>query len=205
LREIEQVLKKLPEYPLETQPPREMIFRSLRSIEPKKVKVLILGQDPYPTPGDATGHAFSIVRKGKRVPPSLSNIFRELRSDGFHVDDTKAGSLGRWVEQGVLLLNTSLTVKEGKPNSHKTFWNGFVGLVVERLGQQGIKYVALLWGSNASSYKTLIEKNGGICLTAPHPSPLSAHTGFFGCGHFKKANKILKRLGKKSIDWSLTS
>ncbi len=183
-------------------PAKENIFNALCSTPYHKVKILLLGQDPYHGPGQAHGLAFS-VQPGTAFPPSLQNIFKEIRQDlGLPFPET--GCLSPWAEQGVLLLNTVLTVREGEANSHKKLgWTTFTDSVISALDRREDPVIFLLWGANAKEKLPLITNSRHYILSAPHPSPLSASRGFFGCRHFSKANTILERLGKEPIDWQL--
>ncbi|MBQ6933811.1 MAG: uracil-DNA glycosylase, partial [Clostridia bacterium] len=165
------------------------------------VKVVILGQDPYHGVNQAHGLSFS-VQHGVAAPPSLVNIFKELHDDiGFEIPDH--GNLLKWAQNGVLLLNTVLTVREGKPNSHKGMgWEIFTDTVITHLNSREKPMVFLLWGANARSKKKLITNPNHLILETVHPSPLSAYNGFFGCRHFSKAKAFLQKNGT-DIDWSL--
>ncbi len=178
------------------------IFNAFKYTPYSNVKVVILGQDPYHNVGQAHGLAFS-VQPDVDIPPSLKNIFKEMHDDiGFTIPDN--GCLTRWAENGVFLLNTSLTVRAHSPNSHKNIgWETFTDNIISELNDRNDPIVFLLWGSNARSKAKLITNDKHLVLQAPHPSPLSAYNGFFGCKHFSKANDFLKSIGK-SIDWSLT-
>lgn len=183
-------------------PPRDKVFSALKLTDFDDVKVVILGQDPYHMQGQAHGVAFSVL-PGVQTPPSLQNIYKEIVSDigGFIPDN---GYLVPWAKQGVLLLNTVLTVCEGSPNSHKNLgWETFTDSVIKSLNNSKHKIVFLLWGNNAKMKINLIDKTKHSILTAPHPSPLSAHSGFFGCKHFSKTNAILKENGLKEINWQI--
>lgn len=180
-------------------PPMENIFSALNAIKFEDVKVVIIGQDPYHEPNQAHGLAFS-VQDGISLPPSLENIYKEIKSD-LGIDCQKTGNLSRWARQGVLLLNTSLTVRRGQANSHRgKGWEIFTEHIIELLSKREDPMVFMLWGSNAQAF---IPKIGSqhLVLKAPHPSPLSAYRGFFGCQHFSKANKFLEEHGKTPIDW----
>jgi uracil-DNA glycosylase len=182
-------------------PEKEKIYNALKLTPPDKVRVVILGQDPYINPGEAHGLAFS-VEQG-RIPPSLRNIYKELNA-GAGVDIPKTGSLVSWAEQGVLLLNTVLTAEAGKSNSHaKKGWEKFTDAVIKFLGKKENPVVFMLWGKNAQSKEIFITNPGHLILKAAHPSPLSAHNGFFGCGHFSRANKFLADNALKSINWGI--
>jgi len=178
------------------------IFNALRATSFSDTKVVILGQDPYHGAGQAHGMCFS-VKRGVEPPPSLKNIFKELIADvGIAVPEH--GELTCWAKQGVLLLNTALTVREGQPNSHKgKGWEIFTDTVIQKLNQKTTPVVFLLWGNNAKAKATLITNPIHVLLQAPHPSPLSAHYGFFGCKHFSKANAILEQNGLTPIDWTV--
>lgn len=178
------------------------IFSALKATSYSDVKVVILGQDPYHEPGQAHGMCFS-VKPGVTPPPSLLNIFKELSTDlGCYESDN--GYLMPWAKQGVLLLNTTLTVRQGMANSHRgKGWEQFTNSVIKTLSDRDEPIVFLLWGSNAREKVELIDTNKHFCLEAPHPSPLSAHRGFFGCKHFSKANEILISLIKSPIDWQI--
>ena len=178
------------------------IFNALKYTPYNKAKVLILGQDPYHEPGQAHGLAFS-VKKGTEPPPSLKNIYKELSTDVGFVPPLH-GELTKWAEQGVLLLNTSLTVRRSQANSHRgKGWEIFTDRVIELLNQREPPMVFMLWGNNAKAKAPLITNPRHLVLTAPHPSPLSAFSGFFGCKHFSKCNDFLKNNGIEPIDWSL--
>lgn len=178
------------------------IFNALKYTPYEKAKVLILGQDPYHEPNQAHGLAFS-VKKGVEPPPSLKNIYKELSSDiGFTAPPH--GELTKWAEQGVLLLNTSLTVRRSQANSHRgKGWEIFTDRVIELLNERESPMVFMLWGNNAKAKAPLITNSRHLILTAAHPSPLSAHNGFFGCKHFSKCNKFLTENGIAPVDWSL--
>lgn len=181
-------------------PPYDLIFRALNMIEYQDVKVVILGQDPYHGDGQANGVAFA-VNAGVEIPPSLVNIYKEIESD-IGVVMPQSGTLLGWEQQGVLLLNTSLTVRKAQPQSHAGFgWQIFTDAIISALSNREKPLVFMLWGSNAIAKKTLIGGNHYI-LTSPHPSPLSAYRGFFGCKHFSKANEFLSAQGSLAIDWS---
>lgn len=182
-------------------PPREQIFEALRRTALKDTKVVILGQDPYHGPGQAHGLAFSVER-GTRIPPSLRNIHRELQSD-LGIPSPAHGSLEAWADGGVLLLNTVLTVEEGKPLSHKGLgWEILTGRILEVLSAQPVPMVFLLWGAAAREKTPIIAPHHGVFL-APHPSPLSASRGFFGVRPFSRANAFLEAAGRTPVDWRL--
>lgn len=178
------------------------IFNALRYTAYKDVKVVIIGQDPYHGINQAHGLCFS-VKPGVQKPPSLVNIFKELNSDlGLPIPEN--GCLIPWAKQGVLLLNTILTVREGKPMSHKGYgWETFTDEVLKALNQREKPIIFLLWGTPAKIKGNLINNKHHFILQAPHPSPLSAYYGFFGCKHFSKANEILESIGEKPIDWRI--
>ena len=179
------------------------IFNRLKYTPYADVKVVILGQDPYHEPGQAHGLSFS-VQKGVALPPSLVNIYKEI-SDEFGVRMPRdCGCLTDWAKQGVLLLNATLTVRAHRANSHsKRGWQIFTDNVIKKLNEREKPVVFMLWGSNARSKKTFINADRHLVLECAHPSPLSAYRGFFGCGHFIKANEFLARHGEKPIDWTI--
>lgn len=181
-------------------PPSGKIFNAFDLTAPDEVKVVILGQDPYPTAGNAMGLSFS-VPKGVMRPPSLVNIMQEIESNLGHKSIIEGGDLTPWAEQGVLLLNTVMTVVEGMPNSHKNKgWETFTDCVISYLNELDTEIVFLLWGNNAIAKKKLLTNPDHLVLTAPHPSPLSAYQGFYGCKHFSKANEYLEQFDHH-IDW----
>lgn len=183
-------------------PPQKDIFNSIKLTPFSEVKVVIIGQDPYHGANQAHGLAFS-VQPGIAVPPSLQNIFLELKND-LGCTTPKNGCLEAWAKQGVLLLNTVLTVEAGKPQSHaKIGWEQFTNKVIESLNEHPQGIVFLLWGSPAQQKSQIINPFKHRILTAPHPSPLSAHRGFLGCKHFSKANVLLKEMGRAEINWQL--
>jgi uracil-DNA glycosylase len=183
-------------------PPGKYIFNAFNTTPFNKVKVVILGQDPYHNPGQAHGLSFS-VPSGVAPPPSLINIFKELQQD-LGINSPNHGNLEKWAKQGVLLLNASLTVEASKPMSHsKIGWHIFTDAVIKTISLHSEGVVFLLWGSFAKTKQELIDTSKHLILTAAHPSPLSAYNGFFGCGHFSKTNKWLTDHGIKPIDWEL--
>ena len=191
------------EYATETvYPERENIFHALDLTPLQSVKAVILGQDPYHEPGQAHGLAFS-VPEGIDVPPSLKNIFEEIRSE-YDCCTPKSGNLEQWAKQGVLLLNTVLTVRAHEANSHAGHgWEIFTDVVLEQLGQQKQPIVFMLWGNPAQKKERLIRGAGHLILKTSHPSPLSVYRGFRGCGHFRACNDFLIRHGFEPIDWTL--
>lgn len=183
-------------------PPMYDIFNALRYTPYENVKAVILGQDPYHEPGQAHGLAFS-VKKGVMPPPSLKNIYKELNDD-LGVTAPSNGELTDWAKQGVLLLNTVLTVRRGQANSHRgKGWETFTDSVIRLLNDKSEPLVFLLWGGNAKSKLPLLTNPNHLVLTAAHPSPLSAFSGFFGCRHFSKANAYLQQKGVAPIDWQI--
>jgi len=178
------------------------IFNAFRYTDYDDVKAVILGQDPYHEPGQAHGMAFS-VKPGVSIPPSLQNIYKELQTSlDCYIPNN--GYLVKWAEQGVLLLNTTLTVRSGNANSHsQQGWQIFTDNVIRKLSDRAEPIVFILWGSNARRKAEIIDRSRHFILEAPHPSPLSAYRGFFGCNHFAKTNEILINLGKTPIDWQI--
>lgn len=186
-------------------PPRDMVFRALNTCPLDQVKVVILGQDPYHGPGQAMGLSFSVPRTCRPLPPSLLNIFKEAKADLGWAAMPAHGDLSGWATQGVLLLNASLSVRQGEANSHAgQGWEALTDGAVRELSQRGRRGVVfLLWGKSAAAKKDLIAGGRGHhVLTTVHPSPLSANRGFFGCKHFSKANQLLAAQGDVPIDWS---
>ncbi len=183
-------------------PPGSRIFAALDECPVDNVKAVIIGQDPYHNPGQANGLCFSVA-DGVQPPPSLVNIFQELQND-LGIPKPQSGNLEKWAKQGVLLLNASLTVRAHQAASHSQIgWQQFTDTLIARLSEQKENLVFLLWGSFAIRKKTLIApERGHLILEAPHPSPLSAYRGFFGCRHFSKANAYLKSKGIQEIDWT---
>ncbi|WP_394238512.1 uracil-DNA glycosylase [Pseudomonas anguilliseptica] len=183
-------------------PPGSLIFNALNSTPLAQTKVVIIGQDPYHGPGQAHGLCFS-VQPGVKTPPSLVNIYKELKRD-LNIDIPDHGNLQHWAEQGVLLLNTSLTVEHGIAGSHaKIGWQTFTDKVIEVVSQQQERLVFLLWGAHAQSKEKLIDVSKHLVLKSVHPSPLSAHRGFIGNGHFSRTNKFLQQHELSPIDWRL--
>ena len=202
-RNIREFLKK--EYSTYTvYPSMYDIFNAFRFTPYGKVKAVLLGQDPYHEPGQAHGLCFS-VKKGIPAPPSLVNIFKEMKSD-LGIDPPEDGDLTKWAERGVLLLNTTLTVRRGQANSHRNCgWTAFTDGVIQKLSARETPMVFLLWGGNARAKKPLIDGKKHLVLECAHPSPLSCYNGFFGCRHFSKTNAFLKENGLGEIDWKLTN
>ena len=183
-------------------PPREDIFNALKASDYAATKVVILGQDPYHEPGQAHGMCFS-VQKGVKIPPSLVNIYKELEAD-LGVKPVHHGYLQEWADQGVLLLNTSLTVRRAQANSHRgKGWEQFTDAVIAALNARPEPIVFLLWGANARSKEALITAPQHFILSGAHPSPLSAWNGFFGGGYFSKANRFLELTGQTPVQWQL--
>ncbi|MFA5562069.1 MAG: uracil-DNA glycosylase [Eubacteriales bacterium] len=181
-------------------PPMQDIFSAFRYTPYGGTKALILGQDPYHQPGQAHGLCFS-VRAGVPLPPSLQNIFKELRDDA-GVLPPPSGELTAWAKEGVLLLNTTLTVRQGQPMSHAgQGWEILTDHVIRLLDQSSQPVVFLLWGSHARAKKALVQNPRHLVLEAVHPSPLSAYQGFFGCRHFSKTNDFLRESGREPINW----
>ncbi len=183
-------------------PPSDDIFNALHLTPLKDVKVLILGQDPYHEPNQAHGLSFS-VKPGNDAPPSLVNIYKELNDDlGCYVPNN--GYLKKWADQGVLLLNTVLTVRAHQAASHqKRGWEQFTDAIIRAVNEQDRPIVYMLWGKPAQSKIPMLTNPKHLVLTAPHPSPLSAYRGFFGCKHFSKANEFLIQNGAEPIDWQI--
>lgn len=184
-------------------PPANLIFNAFNLTPFSKLKVVILGQDPYHNEGEAMGLSFS-VPKGKKIPPSLKNIYKELEDD-LGIPQSTNGDLTKWAKQGVLLLNAILSVEKNKPTSHKDFgWQNFTDGVIKAISKNANVIIFLLWGNFAKSKRALIDTNKHFILEAAHPSPL-ARSGFSGCRHFSKTNAILTQLYKETIDWNLNS
>jgi uracil-DNA glycosylase len=208
MKELELFLSRERQAGAEVYPPFDQIFSAFCQMPFEGVEVVIMGQDPYHGEGQAHGLSFS-VSKGVTPPPSLVNIFKELRDDlGLQIPSH--GCLVDWARQGVLLLNATLTVRAGEPKSHYgKGWEQFTDRVVQLLCERKDPLVFLLWGKSALEKFEHIQGIGEDCphlvLTAPHPSPFSAHTGFFGCKHFSKTNQFLKKVGKKEINWTIES
>ena len=182
-------------------PPAEDIFNALHFTPLSEVKVLILGQDPYHNEHQAHGLSFSVLPDQKEIPPSLQNIYKELQDDlGCYIPNN--GYLKKWADQGVLLLNTVLTVRAHQANSHQgKGWEEFTDAVIRRLNDEREHIVFMLWGAYAQKKGAFIDRTRHCVLTAPHPSPLSADRGFFGCKHFSKANAYFRSKGLAEIEW----
>lgn len=181
-------------------PPPKLIFNALELCPFESIQVVMLGQDPYHGRGQAHGLSFS-VPEGVKVPPSLKNIYKEIQND-IGKEMPIDGNLERWAKQGVLLLNATLTVEEGAPGSHQGLgWERFTDAIIEKISKEKEGVVFLLWGNYARAKKTLIDTGKHLVLESPHPSPFSAHTGFFGCQHFSQTNEYLTKHQQKEIDW----
>lgn len=182
-------------------PEGKNIFRAFELCPFEDVKVVIIGQDPYHGPKQANGLCFS-VNNEMLLPPSLQNIYKEIETD-LKVERPTKGNLDNWARQGVLLLNATLTVRANTPGSHQNQgWEEFTNAVIKAISDKKENIVFLLWGKYAQDKGTIINSKNHHVLTAPHPSPFSAHSGFFGCKHFSKTNKYLKSISKETIDWS---
>ncbi|HEA8087639.1 TPA: uracil-DNA glycosylase [Campylobacter coli] len=182
-------------------PPANLTFNAFNLTPLDGLKIVLLGQDPYHQPNQAMGLSFS-VPYGVKIPPSLLNIYKELKTD-LDIEPSKSGDLSSWAKQGILLLNSILSVEAGKPASHSSWgWQEFSDAVISKLSLEKSGLIFMLWGNYAKSKKALIDTNKHFILEAAHPSPL-ARTGFLGCKHFSKANEILRNLGKNPINWKL--
>ena len=184
-------------------PPSEDIFNAFHFTPLSKVKVLLLGQDPYHNVNQAHGLSFSVLPQQKDIPPSLQNSYKELNTDlGCYIPNN--GYLKKWADQGVLLLNTVLTVRAHQANSHQgKGWEQFTDAIIRAVNEQDRPVVYFLWGKPAQSKIKMLNNDKHLVLTAPHPSPLSAYRGFFGCKHFSKANDFLQKNGLEPIDWQI--
>lgn len=183
-------------------PQNHDIFNAFKQTPFADIKVVIMGQDPYHGPNQAHGLCFS-VKKGIKKPPSLVNIFKEIHRD-LNIDIPEHGCLDSWAKQGVLLLNESLTVEDGQAASHQSWgWSTFIHQVLSLINEYSTGTIFLLWGSHAQKHSALIDSNKHHILKSSHPSPLSAHRGFLGCGHFSTTNELLKQQGKKQINWAI--
>ena len=190
------------EHPGKIYPPPEQVFAALNKVDYDDIKVLLVGQDPYHGPGQAHGLSFSVA-KGQSKPPSLRNIFKELESDT-GADSPSHGSLMSWAEQGVLLLNTVLTVRHKEANSHKKKgWEKFTNAVIKKVAEREDPVVFLLWGGQAKKAKKHIKDDRHVVIESAHPSPLSAHNGFFGSKPFSKINAALTEMDKAPITWAI--
>ena len=201
-RELYQFVRK--EYESGTvYPPADQIFNALHLTPLGKVKVVILGQDPYHNAHQAHGLCFSVPEDQREIPPSLINIYRELHDDvGCRMPQT--GCLTKWAEQGVLLLNTVLTVRAHQANSHRNHgWEQFTDAIIRAVETQDRPIVYMLWGTPAQSKAPMVTNPKHLVLKAPHPSPLSAYRGFFGCRHFSQCNEFLETHGEKPVDWQI--
>ncbi|MGD9662094.1 MAG: uracil-DNA glycosylase [Porticoccaceae bacterium] len=183
-------------------PPGSLWFNAFNTTPFDKVKVVILGQDPYHGPNQAHGLCFSVL-PGVQIPPSLMNIYKEIQAD-LGIASPKHGCLTHWAEQGVLLLNATLTVEQGRAGAHQgKGWEVFTDCAVQALNDRREQLVFMLWGSYAQKKGAIIDTKRHLVLKAPHPSPLSAHRGFLGCRHFSQANAYLEKTGQTAIDWAL--
>jgi uracil-DNA glycosylase len=201
LDEIDLKFSKLNDGNVNIFPPINSVFRALELVHFKEAKILILGQDPYHGLGQANGLSFSVNKK-IAIPPSLKNIFLELKND-LNIPISSHGDLTSWAKQKILLLNSILTVEQGRPNSHQELgWDQLTNKIISQLSLRG-DMIFVLWGNIAQKKFHLIDKNVNTILCAPHPSPLSAYRGFFGCKHFSEINKILIENGSDEINWEL--
>ena len=184
-------------------PEEKNIFNALNLVPYDQVKVVIIGQDPYHGVNQAHGLCFS-VQKGVELPPSLQNIYKEIHNDlGIEMSTTN-GDLTPWAKQGVLLLNSVLTVRAGLANSHKgKGWEQLTSAIIQKLNEREKPIIFILWGNNAKEVAKDVDTSKHFVLTAPHPSPLSAYSGFFCCKHFSKTNELLKAIHEKEIDWQI--
>lgn len=204
MRELGEFLRAEKALGKDIYPPGSQLFAALDALAPNDIKVVILGQDPYHGPGQAHGLCFSVPR-GQKIPPSLHNIFRELRDD-LGISLPHHGDLSSWATQGVLLLNSALTVERGLAGSHQgRGWERFTDAVIGAVNQVAQPTAFLLWGGHAQRKGSEIDSQRHLVLRAPHPSPLSAHRGFLGCRHFSQANAFLASHQRAVIDWSLPS
>ena len=201
-KELSEFLKR--EYRTKTiYPPKKEVFSSGYFTDMDQVKVVILGQDPYHEPGQACGMCFA-VKPGVRLPPSLQNIYKEIQDDLGVPMNYNNGYLVKWAKQGVLLINSVMTVEKGRANSHAGHgWETFTNNVIEKINTLDQPVVYLLWGNNARQKKQLITNPKHLILETVHPSPLSVYRGFFGCRHFSKANEFLVKNGAEPIDWRM--
>lgn len=198
---IQKVRAAYQEKPQQIFPKGAQIFRAFDACPFHQVKVVILGQDPYPTKGHAHGLCFSVEPNVRPLPKSLNNIFKELQAD-LGVPFPENGNLIAWAQQGVLLLNSVLTVEEGLPDSHKNFgWETFTDAVIAQINAKKNNVVFILWGAKAAQKASFIDNSKHLILKSVHPSPLSAHRGFFGCRHFSKTNAFLRMTQQQEIKW----
>ena len=198
---IQKVRAAYQEKPQQIFPKGAQIFRAFDTCPFHQVKVVILGQDPYPTKGHAHGLCFSVEPDVRPLPKSLNNIFKELQAD-LGLPFPENGNLIAWAQQGVLLLNSILTVEEGIPDSHKNFgWEIFTDAVIAQINAQKNNVVFILWGAKAAQKASFIDNSKHLILKSVHPSPLSAHRGFFGCRHFSKTNAFLRMTQHQEIQW----
>lgn len=183
-------------------PPRQLVFSAFNSCSYEDIKVVILGQDPYHQPYQAHGMCFS-VNPGVAIPKSLLNIYKEIGNEyGYPMPNN--GYLMPWAKQGVFLLNAVLTVEEGKPRSHANKgWEIFTDHVIAHINEKQDPVVFMLWGNDAKAKASMVDQSRHLVLMTTHPSPLSAHAGFLGCGHFRKANEFLRQKGRSEIDWQI--
>ncbi|MDF3076629.1 MAG: Uracil-DNA glycosylase [Sphingobacteriaceae bacterium] len=203
MKSVKAFLKKEKEDGHTVYPPANLVFNAFNHTPFEKVKAVIIGQDPYHGKGQAHGLSFS-VQKGVGIPPSLRSIYKELQNDIPEFKYPTHGELTKWADQGVLLLNATLTVRAGEPGSHqKKGWEVFTDHAIQQLSEKRNGIVFLLWGKFAQSKAELIDSTKHHILKAAHPSPYSADHGFFGCRHFSKTNQILKKNGEKEIDWQI--
>ena len=202
MRELGDFLRSEKAAGKEIYPPGALIFNALNSTPLAEVKVVVIGQDPYHGPGQAHGLCFS-VQPGVKPPPSLVNIYKELKRD-LNIDIPNHGYLQSWADQGVLMLNTTMTVERATANAHAgKGWQFFTDRVIEIVSEHQPHLVFLLWGAHAQSKQKLIDATKHLVLTSVHPSPLSAYRGFLGCGHFSRTNKYLEQNGEAPIEWRL--
>ncbi|MFT5778827.1 MAG: uracil-DNA glycosylase [Crocinitomicaceae bacterium] len=195
------VQKEYKKHPDQILPDANQIFRAFDACTFENTKVVILGQDPYPTKGHANGLCFSVAADVRPLPKSLKNIYKELEAD-LGLTFYENGDLNRWAEQGVILLNSVLTVHAGETDSHKNRgWEEFTDAVIQKLSENKTDVVYLLWGSKAIRKAENVDRDRNLVLTSPHPSPLSAYRGFFGCKHFSRTNAYLKDKGRSEISW----
>ena len=202
MRQLKQFLQQRKSAGARIYPPGSLIFNALDSTPFESVRAVVLGQDPYHGPGQAHGLCFS-VQPGVPTPPSLKNIYQAMQRD-LGTQPASHGCLQAWAERGVLLLNAVLTVEAGQAGSHQgKGWERFTDRIVELLNQERDHLVFMLWGSAAQRKGAVVDESRHLVLRAPHPSPLSAHRGFFGCKHFSRANQYLEQHGLEPVDWSL--